>query len=101
MNHRVRQLDPTVLARTLDRARQANGGGVVVFDLDSTLLDNRPRQARILREFGELHGLPKLAATRPEHFDSWDLARAMRHTGFEAVERWAGQARRFWRERFF
>ena len=28
----------------------------VVFDLDSTLLDNRPRQARILREYGDVHG---------------------------------------------
>jgi predicted secreted acid phosphatase len=83
----------SVLADAKDR--------VVVFDLDSTLLDNRPRQARILREFGELHHLPQLAAARPEHWDSWDLGRAMKLTGFVDVDRWLPEARQFWRERFF
>ena len=53
--------DPTVLERVLARVR-ALPGAVVVFDLDSTLLDNRPRQARILREFGAARGIPALAA---------------------------------------
>jgi predicted secreted acid phosphatase len=103
MNHRVRQLDPTVLARTLDRARKANGGGVVVFDLDSTLLDNRPRQARILREFGVQTGLKPLAATKPEDWQDWDIRRAMRNAGLSLsdTDRVAEQAKQFWRDRFF
>jgi hypothetical protein len=75
--------------------------GVVIFDLDSTLLDNRPRQARILRELGDEHHLPALQAARPEHVDSWDLTRAMRNAGFADAEKWAQVARRFWRRRFF
>ena len=55
--------DPTVLERVLARVR-AMPGAVVVFDLDSTLLDNKPRQARILREFGTAHGIAALAAAR-------------------------------------
>jgi predicted secreted acid phosphatase len=103
MNHRVRQLDPTVLARTLERARQANGGGVVVFDLDSTLLDNRPRQARILREFGLQSGLKPLAAARPEDWQDWDIRRAMRNAGLSSSDsdRVAEAAKQFWRDRFF
>jgi predicted secreted acid phosphatase len=90
-----------ILDQVLSQAAALQGGGVVVFDLDSTLLDNRPRQARILREFGQLHNLPALAAAQPEHWDGWDLAKAMRNTGFEDVERWVGEARSFWKQRFF
>jgi hypothetical protein len=83
-----------LLPRVLDEAK----GGVVIFDLDSTLLDNRPRQARILTEFGHLHGFPE---ARPEHFDSWDLTRAMKNAGIVEAEKYSLEFRRFWRERFF
>jgi predicted secreted acid phosphatase len=103
MNGRVRTLDPSVLARTLDRARGSSGKSVVVFDLDSTLLDNRPRQAVILREFGVARGLAPLAATRPDHWDSWDIKRAMRNAGLPEhdIAAIAEEAKAFWRERFF
>lgn len=77
--------------------------GLCVFDLDSTLLDNRPRQALIVREFGVSVGDPVLAKLRPEHFAGWDLEVAMRNAGV-AAERAAAlrdPARRFWKERFF
>lgn len=95
-------LDPTVLLRVLARVR-ATPGGVVVFDLDSTLLDNRPRQARILREFGAARGLPALAAARPEHWQDWSIQRAMANAGLppDEVTRFADDAKQFWRERFF
>lgn len=78
-------------------------GAVVVFDLDSTLLDNRPRQARILLDFGEAAGVPALAAAAPEHWQGWDLRVALANAGLSRgeVERHAGAARLFWRERFF
>jgi predicted secreted acid phosphatase len=99
----ARKLDPSVLDEALARARAKAPGSVVVFDLDSTLLDNRPRQAVILREFGELHGIPELIAARPEHWDGWSLRRAMMNAGMAAadVERWADDAKSFWRDRFF
>jgi hypothetical protein len=96
-------LDPSVLAEVLELAARVRRDGVVVFDLDSTLLDNRPRQARILREFGEAHGIAPLAGARADHWDGWDLKRAMAATGLAPtdVERWADEAKAFWKERFF
>ena len=94
--------DPLVLDRVLDRAR-ALPGAVVVFDLDSTLLDNRPRQARILREFGQERGIPALAHAQPRHWVDWSIAHAMENCGLPAAEvaRLADDAKEFWRVRFF
>jgi predicted secreted acid phosphatase len=99
----VNKLDPEVLSRVLGAARAAGCSGVVVFDLDSTLLDNRPRQARILREFGAARGLSALYDVRPEHWEGWDIRRAMANAGLgaEEVARFAEEAKVFWRERFF
>src|SRR5947199_8698503 len=99
----VRPLDPQVLDRTLAAARRLGDRGVVVFDLDAPLLDNRPRQARILREFGAAHGLPSLLDARPEHWEGWDIRRAMANAGLtpDEVARWAEPAKTFWRECFF
>ncbi len=82
---------------------EAGPGGVVVFDLDSTLLDNRPRQALILQLFGAQHGLRSLESTRPEHWQSWDIDEAMANAGLapDEVARWSSAAKQFWRERFF
>ena len=94
--------DATVLERVLARAR-ALPGALVVFDLDSTLLDNKPRQARILREFGVAHGIAALAVARPEHWVDWSITHAMANAGLDSdeVARWAEAAKQFWRERFF
>jgi len=77
--------------------------GILVFDLDSTLLDNRPRQALIVREYGETHGVPELAANQADHWEGWDLRIAMRNAGLneEAIEQHFAPCREFWRERFF
>lgn len=52
-----------LLQRVLDRIRDqaAHGPAVVVFDLDGTLMDNRPRVVAILHELGA-----EWAARRPE-----------------------------------
>ena len=91
------------LSRVLDQARRLGAGGTVVFDLDSTLLDNRPRQARILREYGQAHGVAALAACRAEHWVDWSIRKAMRNAGLAAddVNQHTDPARAFWRERFF
>jgi hypothetical protein len=95
-------IDPSVLRRVLTRVT-ALPGAVVVFDLDSTVLDNRPRQARILREFGEARGIPALAHAKSEHWVDWSIQRAMANAGLPAneVSRWAEDAKVFWRDRFF
>jgi hypothetical protein len=98
----VRSLDPSVLELVLVRVRSLPDP-VVVFDLDSTVLDNKPRQARILREFGQACDIPELVRARPEHWVDWSITRAMSNAGLDAarVETFAEEAKLFWRERFF
>jgi hypothetical protein len=92
-----------VLSTALSRARAAAPRGVAVFDLDSTLLDNRPRQARILHDYGRTVGAAELLEARPEHWKTWSIADALRALGLSPaqVEQHAGPARAFWREWFF
>jgi beta-phosphoglucomutase-like phosphatase (HAD superfamily) len=94
---------PAILLTALARVHAAGRGAVAVFDLDSTLLDNRPRQAAILRAYGRSAGLPALLGARPEHVDGWDLAKALRDAGLDEPETrlHAGPFRQFWGERFF
>ncbi|HEY0839361.1 MAG TPA: HAD family hydrolase [Vulgatibacter sp.] len=96
--------DRQILHRVLETARRLGRGGIAVFDLDSTLIDNKPRQARILREIGELFGVPELARSTLEHWgSSWDIRGAMSRAGLEdgAIERIFADAMRVWAERFF
>lgn len=100
---RPQKLDPQVLVRVLEAAAQAGPRGLVVFDLDSTLLDNKPRQARILREFGRHHGVEALLACVPDHFRDWSLRPPMLGCGLDEdrVQSLLPQVREFWLERFF
>jgi hypothetical protein len=78
---------------------------VVVFDLDGTLMDNRPRTATILRELGaswrERH--PEVAKTlsdaKPEEL-AYLLTDSLGRLGVKRTEL-VGEAEVFWRERFF
>jgi beta-phosphoglucomutase-like phosphatase (HAD superfamily) len=92
-----------ILLAALARVRSAGPGAVAVFDLDSTLLDNRPRQAAILRAYARATGLPALRAAAPRHFAGWDLSRALAAAGLRPAEvrRHAGPFHAFWEERFF
>ena len=104
MGDRARpEAQASILEAVLARARDAAPRGLVIFDLDSTLLDNRPRQARILAEYGARAGLAPLAAARAEHVLGWDLAEAMRTAGLPPLEVALHllPLRRFWSARFF
>jgi hypothetical protein len=95
---------PQVLEEILARCKQLGNKGVLIFDLDSTLFDNRPRQVRILREFGELKTLPALIANQIHHWKSgWDMQGAMVSAGLPPAqtESLMAEAKEFWRERFF
>lgn len=92
------------LERTLELATQSQGKGVLVFDLDSTVFDNRPRQARIVREYGAQKNLPALTKVQQFHFTSgWDLKHACTAVGMseadaESIHR---DLKNFWGARFF
>jgi phosphoglycolate phosphatase-like HAD superfamily hydrolase len=92
-----------ILREALDRAAAAAPDGVTVFDLDSTLLDNRPRQARIVREYGRAAGLPALTRVTAAGCKGWDLSVALRGAGLSPreVEAHAPALFRFWAARFF
>ena len=101
---RIRPDWDQVLARVIARARELGPRAVLAFDLDSTLFDNRPRQARIVREFGEHKGLPELAKCTAASFTSgWDLRGALVACGIPAakVEGLYPELKAFWQERFF
>ncbi|MFZ5440999.1 MAG: hypothetical protein ACOZQL_13410 [Myxococcota bacterium] len=94
--------------QTLDQilllARNSGRNGLIVFDLDSTVFDNRPRQARIVREFGAAKGIPELARCQPWHFSSgWDLRGALVECGLskERSDELYASLKPFWQERFF
>ncbi|MFO0597623.1 MAG: hypothetical protein U0228_20115 [Myxococcaceae bacterium] len=94
--------------KTLDRiltlAAKAKRTGLLVFDLDSTVFDNRPRQARIVREFGKATGRGALEGCQAWHFTSgWDLRGAVTSCGFSQQEADAmyPELKSFWQARFF
>src|SRR5689334_20903682 len=92
------------LGSVLAASKLAGPAVVLAFDLDSTLFDNRPRQARIVREFGVERGIERLTACQARHLDSgWDLKAPMRQLGLSSaeVEALFEDFRRFWHERFF
>ncbi len=90
------------LLRTVVK-KSSDEKAIAVFDLDSTLLDNAPRQSAILREYGKMVGIPELEASKAEHWVSWDVADAMRNSGLDEarVQEHKEAFKEYWRERFF
>src|SRR5215470_9706232 len=100
--NRIRPDWPQALRTILDTARRRGSKGLLAFDLDSTVFDNRPRQARIVREFGQAKGIPALLSCKPEYFDSgWDVKAAMRNCGLPdaEIESLQPEFRAFWLDR--
>jgi len=92
-----------LLCQILDRCRAKGPEATAVFDLDSTLLDNKPRQAKIMAEYGERHQIASLARCQRDHWNGWDFRLAMRNAGLPAaeVESHVEPYRQLWRELFF
>ncbi len=92
-----------LLRRVIELCRNGAPGSIAVFDLDSTLLNNRPRQAKILREFGQDRGIEELAGVRADHWTSWSFKPAMLAVGLssERVEEIADDFKAYWEQRFF
>ncbi len=101
---RIRPDWPSVLREIVGRAQSLQSRAILAFDLDSTLFDNRPRQARILSEYGRARNIPALAQCGPHHWTSgWDMRGAMQRCGLSAEQAAAllTDAKQFWFERFF
>lgn len=88
--------------RALDTVLSAaRPGTVVVFDLDSTLIDNRMRQTAILRAWASREGIPQLEGLWPEHFQEWNLESALRRAGAPDAHHLARRAKEVWRTEFW
>ena len=87
------------------RADRAHTTPVVVFDLDGTLMDNRPRTVAILREFAtrcrdvDPALALRLEAARPHDLE-YLLADSLERLGAHRTEL-IDEMHAFWRERFF
>lgn len=96
-----------LLTRIVARSQKNPGAAapVVVFDLDGTLFDNRPRTIEILRELAAAWRTKapaqadKLALAKPEQL-RYLLTDSLAALGIETIELVA-EAEVFWRERFF
>ena len=99
---RARRAEQTRILRAALQAIRP-GQPVAAFDLDSTLLVNRSRQARIVREYGELRGDDRLASCSTAAVISWDLHDTLRLCGVpdEQIGPLVPGLREFWHERFF
>jgi hypothetical protein len=95
---------PQILESILSQSSQLKSKGFVAFDLDSTVFDNRPRQALIVREFGHEKNIEPLKKCMPHHFTSgWDLQAAtitMGLTPTQAAEAYK-ELKGYWAARFF
>lgn len=97
----------TLLDRIVSRchAGENERTPLVVFDLDGTLMDNRPRTAMILRELGahwrerDAEIARKLEAARSEDL-AYLLTDSLARLGVTRTEL-IGEAEVFWRDRFF
>lgn len=102
--HRVQVNWHKTLEKILSQAAKAKRSGLLVFDLDSTVFDNRPRQARIVREFGKKAGFKALESCQAWHFTSgWDLRGAVLACGFTQADadKMYPDLKSFWGKRFF
>jgi len=87
------------------RRRSPLGPAVVVFDLDGTIMDNRPRVVAILHELArawrDLHPDASRGLAKLTHEDvAYGVVETMRRAGVDD-EALHEQGLRFWRERFF
>lgn len=78
-------------------------GRSLFFDLDSTLLNNRPRNAIIMSEFGKVQRNEKLIKADTRHFPDWSVGRSMQALGLDQTEidSLLEPHRTFWQKRFF
>jgi len=80
-----------------------SSGRLVMFDLDSTLLNNRPRNVAIMREFGSTINHATLMQADIMHFRDWSSRNSLLSMGLPGAEidGFLSEYDAFWAERFF
>jgi len=96
-------LAPASSRELLNKILAMCSGMRVFFDLDSTLLNNRPRNAAIMREFGKEENLPQLVKATADDFPDWNVRNSLGLLGIDAIKRDSLLPRyhAFWGQRFF
>lgn len=96
-----------LLSRIVERSKAAKGKPVpvVVFDLDGTLMDNRPRTAIILQELAEelrreAHVAAEIIAKATPDNLAYLLTESLKTLGVDAPDL-TRRAEEFWKKRFF
>lgn len=90
--------------RALERLSALAGPGkVFLLDLDSTLLDTRPRQVAILRAWAAREGKTELSGLCVEHFQSWDFKETLKRAGvkIKTIPALEKQVRKAWGKAFW
>jgi len=99
----ARALTLSSTAKLLDDIIEQCGGKRLLFDLDSTLLDNRPRNAVIMREFAQEYSQSLLSNACADDFPTWSAEDTMASLGLS--ENQILQVKQpyfdYWLERFF
>lgn len=82
---------------------RALAGKVILLDLDSTLLDTRPRQVAILRAWAAREGEVQVSGLSPEHIQSWDFRETLKRAGVQiaAIPALEKKVKKAWREGFW
>ncbi len=99
-----RHPDQTAILRgLLERAEHLPPGHVAVLDLDGCLMDNRPRQVHIIREFASTRGIPQLYQVESEHIENWNLQDTLACAGLaqQHVDALLPDLRSWWNQRFY
>lgn len=98
-----RTFSSVALISVLEKAALLGPRAVVAFDLDSTLLDNRPRQLKIIHEFGMEINHEKIKNCRMDQVDAWSLEWTLRYCGLspKEVDALLPDLTKFWQQRFF
>ncbi|MFK8081223.1 MAG: HAD family acid phosphatase [Granulosicoccus sp.] len=96
-------LTPESASALLQKIIRDCNGQRVLFDLDSTLLNNRRRSAVIMREYATAHDQPLLLHATPEHFPTWSARDSMVLMGMSEsnADRILDDYLDFWSVRFF
>jgi len=99
----ARALTPESCTAVLNRIASRCSKQILVFDLDSTLLDNRERSAKIMREFGELNNESRLMQAKAKHWQDWSARNAMTAIGLPQtdIDRLIDDYLTFWKTTFF
>jgi endonuclease YncB( thermonuclease family)/phosphoglycolate phosphatase-like HAD superfamily hydrolase len=84
-------------------SKSAVAGKIVVFDLDSTLIDTRSRQVAILRAWAAREGVTELQALTLDHFQSWDFKETLKRAGvpLDKIRPLSKRVRKAWGKEFW